>query len=170
MDLGMRIHLVTVVGESAHWLPHMLAHYRGLGIESFLIHAHLSRPDDPVGLLRTVILHKMHGAAELDDTRCGRSSDQAMVADDLLELLDSAFDEALLVLGGVILEVLREVPMLPCGLDLFDDVWASNRGQLGEFGANCKQTLWSYVNIRRHKVSLRSPLVLMLCAQSARPS
>ena len=48
MDLGMRIHLVTVVGASAQWLPHMLAHYRGLGIESFLIHAHLSRPDDPV--------------------------------------------------------------------------------------------------------------------------
>lgn len=48
MDLGMKIHLVSVVGASARLLPHMLAHYRGLGIESFLIHAHLSRLDDPV--------------------------------------------------------------------------------------------------------------------------
>jgi len=48
MDLEMRIHLVSVVGASARLLPHMLAHYCGLGIESFLIHAHVSRADDPV--------------------------------------------------------------------------------------------------------------------------
>lgn len=42
------MHLVTVVGGYVDVLPHMLAHYRGLGVESFLVHVHASRRDDQV--------------------------------------------------------------------------------------------------------------------------
>jgi hypothetical protein len=42
------IHLVTVVGGNVDVLPHMLAHYRGIGIESFFVNLHLSSEQDPV--------------------------------------------------------------------------------------------------------------------------
>jgi len=41
------IHLVTVVGGKIEALPHMLEHYRSLGIESFFVNLHLSSADDP---------------------------------------------------------------------------------------------------------------------------
>lgn len=45
--LKMNIHLVTVVGRSVSLLEHHLQHYRDLGIDSFIIHAHaLERNDD----------------------------------------------------------------------------------------------------------------------------
>jgi hypothetical protein len=44
----MNVHLVSVVGGYADVLPHMLAHYRGLGVESFFIHVHASHEGDPV--------------------------------------------------------------------------------------------------------------------------
>lgn len=40
-------HLVTVVGGYVDVLPHTLAHYRGLGVESFLVHVQAARSDDP---------------------------------------------------------------------------------------------------------------------------
>jgi len=43
----MTVHLVTVVGGHAPVLPHMLAHYRSLGIESIFLNLHVSREDDP---------------------------------------------------------------------------------------------------------------------------
>jgi hypothetical protein len=42
------VHLVTVVGGYVGVLPHMLAHYRDLGVESFLVHVQAIRRDDPV--------------------------------------------------------------------------------------------------------------------------
>ena len=42
-----RIHLATVVGGYVKVLPHMLEHYRALGIDSIFINAHLARQDDP---------------------------------------------------------------------------------------------------------------------------
>lgn len=44
----MNVHLVTVVGGYADVLPHMLAHYRALGIESFFVHAHGRDANDAV--------------------------------------------------------------------------------------------------------------------------
>jgi hypothetical protein len=44
----LKLHLVTVVGGCVDVLPHMLAHYRGLGIESFFVHVHARGDDDPV--------------------------------------------------------------------------------------------------------------------------
>ena len=44
----MNVHLVTVVGGCVDVLPHMLAHYRALGIESFFIHAQVPDPHDPL--------------------------------------------------------------------------------------------------------------------------
>jgi hypothetical protein len=44
----MKVHLTTVVGSYVKVLPHMLAHYRELGVESFLINAHLSHQGDEV--------------------------------------------------------------------------------------------------------------------------
>ena len=42
------MHLVTVVGGYVGVLPHMLAHYRALGVESVFVHVQASRADDPV--------------------------------------------------------------------------------------------------------------------------
>ena len=44
----MNIRLVTVVGAYAGMLPHMLSHYRSLGVEEFIIHAHASTCEDRV--------------------------------------------------------------------------------------------------------------------------
>jgi hypothetical protein len=44
----MQIHLTTVVGSFIEVLPHMLAHYRELGLSSFLVNIHLSDPKDPI--------------------------------------------------------------------------------------------------------------------------
>jgi hypothetical protein len=41
------IHLVTVVGGHFNVLPHLLEHYRALGVESFFVNAHLTRQNDP---------------------------------------------------------------------------------------------------------------------------
>jgi hypothetical protein len=43
----MRLHLATIVGGHVEQLPFMLAHYRQLGIESFVVHQHLVDADDP---------------------------------------------------------------------------------------------------------------------------
>jgi hypothetical protein len=42
------IHLVTAVGGNVDVLPHMLDHYRGLGIESFFVNLNLRDQQDPV--------------------------------------------------------------------------------------------------------------------------
>ena len=57
-----RVHLITVVGGSVDVLPHMLRHYRTLGLSSLQVHVILSHADDPV--LQQVTAH----AAELDTT------------------------------------------------------------------------------------------------------
>lgn len=44
----MNVHLVTVVGGCADVLPHMLAHYRALGIESFFVYAQVPDGNDPL--------------------------------------------------------------------------------------------------------------------------
>jgi hypothetical protein len=44
----MQVHLTTVIGSYIKVLPHMLAHYRELGLSSFLVNVHLSDPQDPV--------------------------------------------------------------------------------------------------------------------------
>ena len=44
----MKIHLLTVIGSDVKVLPHMLRHYRRMGIDSFLINVNLDYPDDPV--------------------------------------------------------------------------------------------------------------------------
>lgn len=44
----MNVHLVTVVGGYVGVLPHMLAHYQALGIQSFFVHVHLNKESDPV--------------------------------------------------------------------------------------------------------------------------
>lgn len=44
----MGIHLVTVVGSNINVLPHMLAHYAGLGVDSMQVNVHLERFDDPL--------------------------------------------------------------------------------------------------------------------------
>ena len=43
----MRIHLITVAGGHVEMLPHMLAHYRALGIASFSVNANVRAADDP---------------------------------------------------------------------------------------------------------------------------
>lgn len=42
------LHLISVVGEYADVLPHMLSHYQSLGIDDFIIHAHATSSDDPI--------------------------------------------------------------------------------------------------------------------------
>jgi hypothetical protein len=44
----MNITLVTVVGSYIGQLPHMLDHYRKLGVNSFVINVHLQHRDDPI--------------------------------------------------------------------------------------------------------------------------
>jgi hypothetical protein len=44
----MKIHLVTVVGYYVKQLPHMLNHYRKLGVDSFIINVHLQHEGDPI--------------------------------------------------------------------------------------------------------------------------
>ena len=46
--MKMKIHLTTVVGSYVDVLPHMLNHYRSLGIDSFLVNAHIEQSADPV--------------------------------------------------------------------------------------------------------------------------
>lgn len=57
-----RIHLATVIGGYIKVLPHMLKHYRELGIDSIFVNVHLTRPDDP-------ILDEVQ--AVVDDVGCG---------------------------------------------------------------------------------------------------
>lgn len=44
----MRIHLTTAVGDYVKVLPHMLRHYRGLGVDSFFVHVNRFTDDDPI--------------------------------------------------------------------------------------------------------------------------
>ena len=44
----MRVHLSTAVGGSVSVLPHMLRHYRALGIESFFVHVNQADENDPI--------------------------------------------------------------------------------------------------------------------------
>jgi hypothetical protein len=44
----LKIHLTTVAGVFVEVLPHMLEHYRALGVESFFVNAHLTHPNDSV--------------------------------------------------------------------------------------------------------------------------
>jgi hypothetical protein len=46
--MAANIHLITVAGGYVGALPHMLEHYRALGIESFFVNVHLSDERDPV--------------------------------------------------------------------------------------------------------------------------
>lgn len=43
-----KVHLTTVVGGFIKQLPHMLAHYRSLGISSLLLNVQTTSPEDPV--------------------------------------------------------------------------------------------------------------------------
>jgi hypothetical protein len=47
-DQKVKVHLVTVVGSDVKLLPHMLRHYRRMGIESFIVNLHLEESHDPV--------------------------------------------------------------------------------------------------------------------------
>lgn len=44
----MNIHLVTVIGDDVRLLPHMLRHYRRIGIDSFIVNVHLKHENDPI--------------------------------------------------------------------------------------------------------------------------
>jgi hypothetical protein len=44
----MNVHLVTVIGSDVSLLPHMLRHYRRIGIDSIIINLNLKGEDDPV--------------------------------------------------------------------------------------------------------------------------
>jgi len=44
----MKVHLVSVIGSDIKLLPHMLRHYRQMGIDSFLISLNLGYPGDPM--------------------------------------------------------------------------------------------------------------------------
>ena len=44
----MKVHLTSTIGHSVKVLPHMLNHYRSLGIDSFVLNVHLSHPADTV--------------------------------------------------------------------------------------------------------------------------
>jgi hypothetical protein len=61
----MKVHLVTVIGADVTILPHMLRHYRGIGIDSFLINVHLKSEDDQ-------IIHDVRKFT--DEAGCGISS------------------------------------------------------------------------------------------------
>ena len=43
----MAVHLITVAGGYVDVLPHMLRHYRSLGIDSIFVNLHLTNEDDP---------------------------------------------------------------------------------------------------------------------------
>jgi hypothetical protein len=44
----MAVHLTTAVGGYVKVLPHMLRHYRALGVDSFFVHVNLLDEDDPI--------------------------------------------------------------------------------------------------------------------------
>jgi hypothetical protein len=44
----MRVHLTTAVGGYVKVLPHMLRHYRALGVDSFFVHVNLFDDHDPI--------------------------------------------------------------------------------------------------------------------------
>jgi hypothetical protein len=44
----MALRLVTVVGANANLLPHMLEHYKGMGVDSMSIHIHSETCNDPL--------------------------------------------------------------------------------------------------------------------------
>ena len=60
--------------------------------------------------------------------------DHDRVLDHLLELLDSAFQERLLLASRFVVRVLGQVAELASGLDALDDFGPAPVGQLGEFG------------------------------------
>jgi hypothetical protein len=47
-NMPPNIHLTTVVGSFVKQLPHMLAHYRELGLDSFVLNVQITSPEDPV--------------------------------------------------------------------------------------------------------------------------
>ena len=52
---------MTVVGGYVDVLPHMLAHYRGLGVDSFLVHVQAEETDDPVIAQTEAIMREFWG-------------------------------------------------------------------------------------------------------------
>src|SRR5207302_4536164 len=115
------------------------------------------RPDDAVALLGSAVLVEAHRAAEPHHAAGRAGLDDPVVLDDLLQLLDPALDEALLVLGRVILEVLGEIAELARALDLLDDVRPPDPGQLIQLGPDRREPFGRYVYLRSHFASLLAP-------------
>jgi len=60
----MAIHVTTAVGGYVKVLPHMLRHYRALGVESFFVHVNLLDDNDP-------ILDKVRAVCEVTSVSVG---------------------------------------------------------------------------------------------------
>jgi Glycosyl transferase family 2 len=70
----MKLHLVTVIGAYVEILPHMLRHYRRMGIESFIINVHLQHPADPI--LNQVVSITEDFGCQISSVTVGRWSDE----------------------------------------------------------------------------------------------
>src|SRR5712692_9515940 len=102
---------------------------------------------DAIELFVGTVLCETNRAAHRDDAARGLPLDQHVVLDDRLELLDPGLHHSLLVLGGVVLEVLGQVPQLARRLDLGDDRRALLGGELVVLLADGLEPLRGDVNV-----------------------
>src|SRR5712692_10088930 len=141
---GLDLHFVThAMADHRLAKRGLVAHAAGLGIR-------LRRAHDAVGLLVLPVLAEPHSAAHADHASGLLGLDQDVVFHDRLELIDPRFHHALLVLGGVVLEVLRKVAQLAGSFDLRDDCRSAHRGELLELFAHGFQPLGCDVNVTGH--------------------
>src|SRR6266550_1915292 len=118
----------------------------------------LGRFDDAIRLLVCPALGETNGVAHRDQaTPRSLLLDQHVVLDDRLELPDASFHHSLLVFGGVIFEVLRQVAQLAGGLDLGDDGGATLRGEHVKLLAHRLQPLGRDVDVVGHRSESKRP-------------
>src|SRR5579859_6596496 len=147
----------------AHAVPDQRLAECGLIADAARLRVRLGGADDAVGLLRFFsVLLETHRAAHRHEAGCALALDQDVVLEDHLELLDPRLLHALLVLGGVVLEVLGKVAELAGGLDLGGDLRPPVVDQLVVLLAHGLQALAGDVDVFSHRIECRatSPLPL----------
>src|SRR5438105_2808759 len=92
----------------------------------------LGGTDDGVRLLGSALFLDGDLVQEAHLAAGGSRLDHHVVLDDRLQLADPRLQEGLLVAGGVVLEILGEVSVLPSRLDLAHDLRPAYRGELFE--------------------------------------
>src|SRR5579859_1371238 len=155
--------LVRAVGRADHDLvadavPDQRLAQGGLIAHAARLRVGFGGTDDAVGLLiRLAVFAEANRAAHGHEPRRAVAVlDQDVVLEDRLEVVDPGLDEALLVLGRVVLEVLRQVPELAGGLDLGGDRRPALAHKLVVLLAHRLQPFGRDVSVFSHQTEFRS--------------